>query len=152
MQSPSIVSSLYGERYSLTLLPAVEHANELCKIVLRDRAWRCKWRVKTISTSGESPLSRAANWLCARMVIYRDQWVFLDYLPFTVPLNGWWLVRVGDGTHGNHSILIQKRIWLRYMMLGWFMGGVDFTGIYMLCSFKLSTWSVSKFLSTIGHF
>ena len=35
-----------------------------------------------------------------------------------------------------HSILLQKRIWvwLRYVMLGWFMGGVDFTA--MLCNFK----------------
>ena len=27
-----------------------------------------------------------------------------------------------------HSILIQKRIWLRYVMLGWFMGGGGFHG------------------------
>ena len=44
------------------------------------------------------------------MVLSRDQWVFLDYLPLTDALNGWWLVRVGDGTRGNHSILIQKHI------------------------------------------
>ena len=37
------------------------------------------------------------------MVIYRDQWVFLDYLPVTDALNSWWLVRVGDGTHGNRA-------------------------------------------------
>ena len=35
------------------------------------------------------------------MVINRDQWGFLDYLPLTDARNGWWQVRVGDGTHGN---------------------------------------------------
>ena len=30
--------------------------------------------------------------MCAHMVIYRDQWVFLDYLLFTDALNGRWQV------------------------------------------------------------
>ena len=38
----------------------------------------------------------------ARIWLYnRDQWAFPDYLPLTDALNGWWLVQVGDGTHGN---------------------------------------------------
>ena len=44
------------------------------------------------------------------------------------------------GTHGNPGWfnwnLIQKSIWLWYVMLGWFMGGVDLTGIYRRCSFN----------------
>ena len=35
-------------------------------------------------------------------------------------------------------ILIQKSIWQQYVMLGWFMGGVDLTGIYRRCSFKVN--------------
>ena len=29
---------------------------------------------------------------CARAYGYRDKWVFLDYLPLTDALNGWWQV------------------------------------------------------------
>ena len=29
----------------------------------------------------------------AHMVIYRDQWVFPDYLPLTDAINGWWQVK-----------------------------------------------------------
>ena len=39
--------------------------------------------------------------VCAHMVIYRDQWVFPDYLPLADALNGRWQVQVGDGTHSN---------------------------------------------------
>ena len=55
------------------------------------------------------------------MVIYSDQWVFLDYLPVPVggtvagyylpltdALNGWWQVRVGEGTHGNRVGFINS--------------------------------------------
>ena len=37
-----LVRTLLVELYSLTLLPAIEHANELFKMVLHGRAWRCK--------------------------------------------------------------------------------------------------------------
>ena len=42
------------------------------------------------------------------MVISRYHWVFPDYLPLTDALNGWWQVRVGDGTHGNRVGLLNS--------------------------------------------
>ena len=62
-----------------------------------------------------------------------------------VSTSRWQKLMAGSSWHGTHGnpgwfnwILIQKSIWLRYVMLGWFMGGVDLTGIYRRSSFNYS--------------
>ena len=69
------------------VLPAVEHANESLKLCF----------------AAEHGAVYDASVLSHNNLNFRDrdQWVFPYYLPLTDALNGWWQVRVGDGTHGN---------------------------------------------------
>ena len=94
-------------------------------------------------------------------------------LPLADGLNGWWQFRVGDETQNLcilmsrirrqsgwfHSILIQKHMWLRYVMPGWFMGegGVHWYlyvvrfNVKILCKkLSVSKWPSPNALLTTG--
>ena len=74
-----------------------------------------------------------------------------------VSTSRWQKLMAGSSWHGTHGnpgwfnwILIQKSIWLRYVMLGWFMGGVDLTGIYRQWSFKALCLVISRSFTDMG--
>ena len=77
------------------VLPAVEHANDSLKWCFMAEHGAVNDLSKQSQLLGNPlyywPISRAANALIS-IWLYRDQWVFFDYLPLRDALNGWWQV------------------------------------------------------------